>query len=145
MSICWFQLNTDLNTCAMLSLVLIAHTQELDQGSIAVLIQVWQVRMEVGKKIKEWQKKKKRAQSLSTQARHPRQRVLRGHCWLTDRVFTVGGVFSRKRRINRASSSAVIPWLTMATSSSTSTVWQSVRWPMKKCYIRFFQLREHCC
>lgn len=39
--------------CAMLTLVVIAHTQEWEQGSIAVLIQVLQdkkVRMEVGKK-----------------------------------------------------------------------------------------------
>lgn len=47
-------------------------------------------------------------------------------------IFTVGGVFSRKRRIKRASSSAVIRWLTMATSSSTSTVWHSEWWPEER-------------
>lgn len=54
--------------------------------------------------------------SVSCQCQHPEYK-LTGQA-----LFTVGGVFSRKRRINRASSSAVILWLTMATSSSTSTV-----------------------
>lgn len=51
--VCWLQLNTDLNMCAMLTLVLIANTQEWEQGGIAVLIQLLQdkkVRIEVRKK-----------------------------------------------------------------------------------------------
>lgn len=87
---------------------------------------------------KKWEDRKGLHCTVNTsyQCQHPGCK-LTVRRWVTDRglLFTVGGVFSRNRRINRASSSAVIRWLTMATTSSTSTLWQSA-WRSMKSVLR---------